>query len=159
MNRPLIFVAHSLGGLIVKHVRSQSLYNVQGTSLLTHVILLKALSISNYQGIQKQMDMTLATIKRSTIGVLFAGTPHRGSDLAKWGSTASKLCIFLYDKHSEKIIDSLKRGSQVLEILQDKFKDIMGDFSLYTLLEELEYSSIGLVRVLVHDTPCVILSG
>ena len=120
--------------------------------LLIHVILLKALSHSHYQGIEKDGDATLATIKRSTKGVLFAGTPHRGADKAKWASMAKNLAKFLQKDLSGKMIETLKRGDEVLDRLQDRFKYILRDFALYTLLEELEYPKIGKVSVFMRGT-------
>ena len=119
---------------------------------LIHAILLKALSKSHYQGIEKDGDATLATIKRSTKGVLFAGTPHRGADKAKWASIAGNLASFLQIDHSGQMIESLKRGDQVLERLQDRFKWILRSFALYTLYEESEYPRIGKVRVFMRGT-------
>ncbi len=91
--------------------------------------------------------MTLAAIKRSTKGVLFAGTPHRGADKTKWASIALNLAKFIQKDHSRVLIDSLERGDEVLERLQKPFSYILRDFALYTLLEELEYPKIGKVRV------------
>jgi hypothetical protein len=52
--RPALFVVHSLGGIVVKEMlRRSSSYRVQ-----TH----------------------LRNIFKSTIGVMFFGTPHRGAD-------------------------------------------------------------------------------
>lgn len=86
--------------------------------------------------------MTLAAIKRSTKGVLFAGTPHRGADKTKWASIALNLAKFIQKDHSRVLIDSLERGDEVLERLQKPFSYILRDFALYTLLEELEYPKI-----------------
>ena len=91
--------------------------------------------------------MTLAAIKRSTKGVLFAGTPHRGADKAKWASIATNIAKFVQKDQSGELLDSLKRGDEVLERLQKPFSYILRDFALYTLLEELEYPKIGKVRV------------
>lgn len=85
------------------------------------------------------MDDDEAAIKQSTIGVLFAGTPHRGTDRARWPLIATRLAKLLHKDHSREMLASLKRGSEVLKRLQDSFTDISEDFGLYTLLEELEY--------------------
>lgn len=124
--------------------------------LLIHAIFPKALSHSHYQGIERDGDRTLAAIKRSTTGVLFAGTPHRGADKAKWASIARNLAAFLQKDHSGKMIESLKRGDEVLERLQDRFKYILRHFALYTLLEELEYPRIGKVRVSMRGIECLV---
>ena len=91
--------------------------------------------------------MTLAAIKRSTKGVLFAGTPHRGADKAKWGSVATNLAKLIQKDYSGVLLESLKRGDEVLERLQKPFSYILRDFALFTLLEELEYPKIGKVRL------------
>lgn len=67
MDHPIIFVCHSLGGILVK----------------------RALELSN--------DSTSAhadanrNVFVSTYGILFLGTPHTGSDAAKWGLMLEKV--------------------------------------------------------------------
>ncbi|KAK0612792.1 hypothetical protein B0T17DRAFT_583367 [Bombardia bombarda] len=56
LNRPIIFIAHSLGGIVVK----------------------KALIIAHEE------DAHYGSIARSTLGIIFMGTPHRGSELVPW---------------------------------------------------------------------------
>lgn len=124
--RPIIFIAHSLGGLIVKD----------------------ALFLSYLEGVKEAPaagDKTIAAIKWSTMGVLFAGTPHRGADKAMWATTATNLAWFIQKDHSTQLLDTLKRGSEVLERLQYHFKDILQSFAIYTLLEEIGYPKIGKV--------------
>ena len=89
------------------------------------------------------VDRRLAAIKNSTKGVLFAGTPHRGADKAKWAATAENLAWFIKKDYSEEMLNTLKRGSEVLERLQDSFKDILEHFSVYTFLEVVGYPKIG----------------
>ncbi|KAK3175924.1 hypothetical protein OEA41_007246 [Lepraria neglecta] len=79
----------------------------------------------------------------STKAVLFAGTPHRGSDTAKWAKTAKHLASFIQKDHSAQLLDTLVRGSEVLERLADSFQDIQESFAIYTLLEEIPYPKIG----------------
>ena len=49
------------------------------------------------------------------------------------------------------MIDSLKNGSEVAERLQNNFKDILEDFAVYTLVEELQYGNIGKVGLGYHQ--------
>lgn len=58
---PIIWVAHSLGGILVK----------------------RALELSN--DLQGKNADDLRSIYVSTYGIIFLGTPHNGSDAAKWG--------------------------------------------------------------------------
>ncbi|UKZ73695.1 hypothetical protein TrVFT333_001345 [Trichoderma virens FT-333] len=57
-NRPLIFVCHSLGGIVVK----------------------KALVLAH------ELNHQYHNIVTSTIGIVFMGTPHRGADIVNWTS-------------------------------------------------------------------------
>ena len=76
---------------------------------------------------------------------MFAGTPHQGSDKAKWAATATQLAWFIQKDQSTKLLDALERGSDVLETLQDNFKNILEGFAVYTLIEEIPYPKIGKV--------------
>lgn len=91
------------------------------------------------------VDQRLAAIKSSTKGVLFAGTPHRGTDKAKWSVTATNLAWYIQKDHSNEVLNTLKRGSEVLERLQDSFKDILEHFAIYTLIEVIGYPKIGMI--------------
>lgn len=132
--RPIIFIAHSLGGLIVKD----------------------ALFLSYLEGVKEAPaagDKTIAAIKWFTKGVLFAGTPHRGADKARWATTATNLAWFIQKDHSSQLLDTLKRGSEVLERLQYNFRDILQSFAIYTLLEELGYPKIG--KIVENDSAVI----
>ncbi|KAK7961899.1 uncharacterized protein PG986_002724 [Apiospora aurea] len=78
-SRPIIFIAHSLGGIMVKE-------------MLAH---------SDASENDKHQD-----IIASTIAILFFGTPHRGSrDLAGYGEVARKAASVLLDTNSA-LLDS-----------------------------------------------------
>ncbi|KAH7258710.1 hypothetical protein B0J15DRAFT_465964 [Fusarium solani] len=63
--RPIIFVAHSLGGLVVEDLmidhRQKGLLHSKNSA-----------------------QLHLQDISKSTIGIAFLGTPHLGADLARW---------------------------------------------------------------------------
>jgi hypothetical protein len=121
-DRPIIFVAHSLGGLVVKD----------------------ALSQSHSEGIQETVRRPrLAAIKPATIGVIFAGTPHRGADKARWASVATHLSKFVLRDPNEAIIQALKRGSETLERLQSDFARILSDLPVYTFSEDHDFPGNG----------------
>lgn len=84
-----------------------------------------------------------AAIVRSTAGVIFAGTPHRGSDQVRWASMATNLAKVTYKDHSSRMSSALARGSEVLDYLQDGFKNIQNDFHVFTFVEELPVYKIG----------------
>ncbi|KAI9823464.1 MAG: hypothetical protein M1832_002475 [Thelocarpon impressellum] len=120
--RPVIFLAHSLGGLVVK----DALCMAHNERFRTH----------NPRG---------AAVGASTVGVIFAGTPHRGSNSAVWASIANNVAKYALNDQNDKVVDALRRGSETLERLQYNFSPILPDLKVFTLLEDHRYSKAGKV--------------
>lgn len=91
--RPLIFIGHSLGGLVIQ----------------------KALLHSD-----ESPDVLSNDIVDSTAGVIFLGTPHRGSTLAIWGGLGADFAHIVKDIN-QAIVELLKPSSEVLFQLRDSF--------------------------------------
>lgn len=110
--RPIIFVAHSLGGLVVKRclIYSQSIRHHQHTERLRSIYV-------------------------STYGILFLGTPHNGSDLAKWGSLLEKICAVALPKKffdtSPQLVQALQTNNETLQNINRLFIEIIGRFHVY----------------------------
>ena len=102
--RPIVFVAHSLGGLVVK----QALIEAKKQ---TH-------------------DPDLRDIYDSTHAVIFFGTPHRGSRLASWSLLLSNIAQAVrFDTNSAVLRDlDPESGSSKLEELKFDFDDILRDW-------------------------------
>ena len=90
-------------------------------------------------------DEEKAAIISSTKGILFAGTPHRGTDNAKWLTTANKLASYIQGGDTTRLSRSLERGSEVAEKLQSEFRDIAQRFAIYSLFESYDYPRIGII--------------
>ncbi|KAF1951309.1 hypothetical protein CC80DRAFT_395828, partial [Byssothecium circinans] len=90
----IIFVAHSLGGLVVE----------------------RAIQIS-----EANAEQHLRQIERSTIGILFLGTPHSGSDFAPFSKAVGTVLGLAGKRVNTDILDSLRRDSQVLLDVEDWF--------------------------------------
>ena len=77
----------------------------------------------------------LRSIYVSTFGILFLGTPHNGSDLAKWGSMLQSICHVALPKKffdtSPQLIDVLKSKNETLQNINRLFVDIMSRFHIY----------------------------
>ena len=86
-----------------------------------------------------------AAIERSTVAVIFAGTPHQGSDKAKWASIATKLATIIQKDHNSKLSESLRKGSDTIETLQHWFKNIENHFQIFTLVEEVPVHKVGAI--------------
>jgi hypothetical protein len=77
---------------------------------------------------------------------VFAGTPHRGSEKAKWANFATSFATVVLKDHNDRLIDALKTGSEVLERLQLDFARLMSSLKIYSFFEDYQYPKIGKVR-------------
>jgi predicted alpha/beta hydrolase family esterase len=95
-DRHLVFIAHSLGGILVKEVLRRS---------------------------QTDPDERIKKIFTSTTGVFFFGTPHRGSkDWASFGEgVAGMACRLLGMDMNNQVIHALLPSSPELELCQESF--------------------------------------
>ncbi|KAI0543731.1 hypothetical protein F4679DRAFT_577412 [Xylaria curta] len=85
--RPLLFICHSLGGVVVK----------------------RALVIAH------ERSRRYGSITQDTFGIMFLGTPHRGSDVAFWGKLFGSLAnIVTIGSIRTQLLDDLKRKSDIL---------------------------------------------
>ncbi|KAB8253535.1 Alpha/Beta hydrolase protein [Aspergillus pseudonomiae] len=92
-SRPIIFVAHSLGGLVCK----------------------KAILSS-----RNNPDSHLRSIFDCTKGVVFMGTPHKGSWMADWAKISAD-ALGLVKSTNKSLIDILQAENQLLEAIQNDF--------------------------------------
>jgi hypothetical protein len=95
--RPLLFIAYSLGGIVVKEA------------------LRRSRGCENYQGY-------LHSAFTSTIGVIFFGTPHSGADPRGWVQhTAERAIRAAGFSVNEQIVRTLLPSSDRLRELRDEF--------------------------------------
>ncbi|KAK6226603.1 LipA and NB-ARC domain-containing protein [Colletotrichum tabaci] len=137
---PIIFVAHSLGGLLVK----------------------RALLYSNDVTARNQEDARSIFI--STYGIIFLGTPHAGSDMATWGLVLQRMADAIAPRkvfESESILlKTLKRDNETLESISNHFLDIYQRFKIHmahenhkTDVKGTKRRSEGTSAVLVQGIP------
>ncbi|RDA91794.1 hypothetical protein CP533_2809 [Ophiocordyceps camponoti-saundersi (nom. inval.)] len=109
--RPLIFIAHSIGGLVVK------------------MALTKA-----------SRDARCESVLRECYGVAFFGTPHQGSSyFAMPGLSANiQSLLRLTVPLPASITDSLRVGNDLLLRVDDDFKAVSNDVRIWTLYETIE---------------------
>jgi hypothetical protein len=88
----------------------------------------------------------------ATAGVIFLGTPHRGSNQTAWATVARNLNQAVLRNDDQRIVEALKRGSEVLERLQDSFSGLLHNISVYSFLEDLPVQGVGKVRVFLSVT-------
>ncbi|CAG8016353.1 unnamed protein product [Penicillium nalgiovense] len=94
----------------------------------------------------------LRNILHYTRGIVFLGTPHHGSGLARWAETLSQ-SVGLIKKTNSKIVGVLKRDSEVLARIQDGFHTMVKSrntqglppIQITCFYEELPLPGVGLV--------------
>ncbi|PGH08671.1 hypothetical protein AJ79_05953 [Helicocarpus griseus UAMH5409] len=96
-NYGIIFVAHSLGGLVVK----------------------RAITLS-----RESRSSRLRDIETHTRGIVFLGTPHHGSDLAKWGGILTELAN-LANPANRGVVKVLQKDSDMLADLRNGFHNVV----------------------------------
>lgn len=120
--RKILFVAHSLGGLVAEHALCHSRNAVEGH---------------------------LRQIESSTTGMIFLGVPQFGADLASWASFGTRMARALKQANIE-IVKVLEPGSEMLRMVQKGFhtllrrrKDEGAEISITCFYEELGVIGVG----------------
>ncbi|KAK5188745.1 hypothetical protein LTR47_011550 [Exophiala xenobiotica] len=106
IHRPLIFIAHSLGVIVVK----QALF-------------------------QARLESRYQPLKDATIGLIFLGTPHRGSDKATYGKVLANVAQFISHKPPPRLLSALQTNSDVLLQLTTNFRFQLPDYEVYSFFE------------------------
>ncbi|KAH0536662.1 hypothetical protein FGG08_006488 [Glutinoglossum americanum] len=129
-NRPIIFVVHSLGGLVCED----------------------ALLLS-----KNSAEPHLQKILECTRGIAFFGTPHAGADLAKFALALANL-VRCVQKPNKDLLKILKRNSEVLARIQDDFHTMIRvrkeraepDIKIHCYIEQIPVSGIRQKSVLTY---------
>ncbi|KAF2798736.1 hypothetical protein K505DRAFT_405002 [Melanomma pulvis-pyrius CBS 109.77] len=124
-DRPIIFVCHSLGGLVCEDALSMA---------------------------QQRPERHLKKILYCTYGIIFLGTPHHGSGLAHWAESLAK-AIGVLKQTNKEILAALKSDSEVLERVQHAFhtmirsrgQDGFPPIEITCFFEELPLPGVGTV--------------
>ncbi|PWY92397.1 catalytic protein [Aspergillus heteromorphus CBS 117.55] len=131
-DRPIIFVCHSLGGLVVKRT------------------LIYCRNVSN------EKIEHLRSVYVSTYGILFLGTPHNGSDVAKWGLLLQNICSAVMPKKfmesSPQLVKTLKTNNETLQNINSLFADITSRFHIYFFHETLSSDIKGTRELIVDES-------
>ncbi|MCJ1348649.1 hypothetical protein MMC31_006882, partial [Peltigera leucophlebia] len=130
--RPIVFIAHSLGGLVVK----------------------RALIYS--AGVKGNRTEHLRDVFVSTHGVLFLGTPHHGADIAKWGTRLEWIASVVIPKKiidsSPDLVNALKKDNEVLIAIDRDFMQIINLFHVYFFHEGKPTDVKGTMTFIVDET-------
>ncbi|KAI1392648.1 uncharacterized protein F4822DRAFT_425851 [Hypoxylon trugodes] len=102
--KPIIFIAHSLGGIIVK----------------------KALILTNERSDHWE------DLRDSAAGAILFGVPHRGSDIAWWADFVTSIFNYgtLGSVGNREVVKALKRNSPALSQISDSFIQLANNLKL-----------------------------
>jgi hypothetical protein len=118
--RPVLFIAHSLGGIFVKEALRRSA--------------------------SCQLDKPLRAIFDATIGIIFFGTPHGGADplgflhrVAKEAARAAGFSV------NEQVVNSLLPSAERLRELRDEFNPVVRrqNWTIHSFQEAVGVKSLG----------------
>lgn len=119
--RPVVFICHSLGGIVVK----------------------KALILAH----ERSSDPIFKDVLMNTKAIAFLGVPHRGSDSAWWAHFAAYALkgasIGLTTNNA--LVADLRKDSSALSTISKQFIDRGRDLHIYTFYERLKLKGV-LVR-------------
>lgn len=147
--RPLILVVHSLGGLLIKDVRSK--VEVKLTVTNFHIQVLRRARGST--------DPRYKNIYSAVSGIIFFGTPHHGGNYINMGLTARKIVAASGLDTSDKLLRDLKFDSTIAKMLSEEFTQFLHEREplVYTFQEASGLSGFGplsgKVRSHLHFSP------
>ncbi|KAN0070627.1 hypothetical protein V8E54_011496 [Elaphomyces granulatus] len=104
--RPIIFVGHSLGGIVIK----QAL-------------------------VQARIEPQYQAISEATVGIIFLGTPHRGSENAAYGKVLAGVAITVMHNPSLALIKALHVNSEALMRLTTDFRFQLPKYQISSFYE------------------------
>jgi hypothetical protein len=121
--RPIVFVCHSLGGILVK----------------------KALILAH----ERSSDTQYRTILDNTKAIAFLGVPHRGANAAWWATFAAnslKGATLGVTTHTALVKD-LRKASPTLATISKQFVDRGKSLKIYTFYETRKLSGIVVCHI------------
>jgi protein SERAC1 len=91
----------------------------------------------------------LSQIISATRGIVFLGTPHRGSGTTSLASLVSSVAQVALQDINTRLIWDLESNSQILDRIRDSFGRLLDKrtFTVWSLVEELPMSDGGKVHI------------
>jgi hypothetical protein len=127
----VIFIGHSLGGLVIKQVSFPYPFFL-GLYLLVQALL------------NAKEDPKYTSIRSATSGLVFFGTPHRGAKAVELGKIAARVARFVSKGHaSNGLLDCLEHNSLFTRQMTDRFRHQLEDYRVVSFIEGKEVQIVG----------------
>jgi hypothetical protein len=122
-SRPILFLGHSMGGLLIK----QALINAHNNPKYT-------------------------PIKDATTGLAFFATPHHGGDwmLVSLGEIAAKIATAVGFQKGDGVVETLKDGSIFSDIMQEHWRHQLLTYDIISFWGALDSVSLRAFTKLMH---------
>lgn len=104
-----------------------------------------------------KQNIDLGRIYEYTCGIVFLGTPHRGSEKTGYADMFSKIARAALRQPNKKLVEVLKQDSDVLEAQRTSFSAISKDLPIACLYEAQPVNGIGKVCTLSAKLSLVLI--
>ena len=88
----------------------------------------------------------LGELYPATMGVIFLGTPHRGSDKQTLGSKVATIAECAFKTPNRQLLETLASNSHILEKQRDDFVTVSNNLDIVCFYEAKPMPLFGLVR-------------
>ena len=106
-DRPIIFICHSLGGILIKQ------------ALVT-----------------AKLHDAYGDIQKSTVGIIFFGAPHGGGNNVTFGKCLASIFSLTTGQARNSLLDTLKKDSLINEYITDDFRPEQGRLKVVSFFEQ-----------------------
>ncbi|KAH0541632.1 hypothetical protein FGG08_003922 [Glutinoglossum americanum] len=84
---------------------------------------------------QARIETQYSSINEHTIGIVFLGTPHRGSEKASYGKVLANLATTMMNKPTSRLVNALQVNSDSLMRLTSNFKSQLPNYHIVSFYE------------------------
>lgn len=108
------------------------------------------------RGLANEKIEHLRSVFVSTYGILFLGTPHNGSDVARWGTLLENICSAVLPRRvvesSSQLINSLRTNNETLQNINGLFAEVLPRYHIYFFHETRSTDVKGTRQLIVDES-------
>jgi hypothetical protein len=85
---------------------------------------------------QARLESRYEPIRTATLGLVFLGTPHRGSNKATYGKVLANVAQFMSHRPPPRLLAALQTNSDILLRLTTDFRYQLPDYHIFSFYEQ-----------------------